>query len=717
MVGVDGTVPAVNSILTMGDAQGNTEWSTSIQAASVSTPAVYLDGPLGTDGLLTYDGTNLLVNGAPVVGGGGATGPSGPSGPTGPTGAGTTGATGPSGPAGGPTGPTGPTGAGTTGETGATGATGVIGETGATGPTGVGVTGATGPAGSGSGGGFMGAGQWTYVAGGSISDTQTSIVGSTLQVGDNPTNGAVGDTFLANLLSLISAYGSTDIILSQGTLYSHVTISAPSTITNGYSFTVSPEPPAGWTNATITFFTYNSNPFIQGPATVLAPPAGIASITLAGTTTGCGLFLEGAGGTANWCFIHPDEGYGALHLGGSTANRHVLVISDSVGGAPGPLSVTVNSDLTVISPGTVGNALHMSTTATGSTITQGVASGGIVSIGSSQAFPNTLQVYDGTGGIPGRAGGGIDVYGRSSGTTFAPLYLGGAGTSNTGVICMDTTADARLVLGAHNSVDNIVLTDTLTTINTDVQIRNGDQLPNSLNISTTATGATIMQSIASGGTISIGTSQAYQDTLRISDRPSPNPPYGANNYIEIQGNGVTSAGLFLSGAQGVFQECFIYPNGTSGSKLTLGSSLANTNAFLISDSLTTFNKPVTVPAPLGLSASLNGPLRTTALGATTVGGTSKDLLAFSGVAGMYMIMVSGDGTNYQDNNSLSSFVTATFMWDGNAITAGGAAGTSQVLVYPKPATAFNQLPTGFSIVSITNNLYLKAEYIGPLFTF
>lgn len=91
------------------------------------------------NGLLTYNGTNLLLNGNAVAGS------------TGPTGFGATGPTGPQGTASdtGATGATGPTGFGATGPTGVTGATGPTGRdgTGPTGPTGFGATGNTGPTG------------------------------------------------------------------------------------------------------------------------------------------------------------------------------------------------------------------------------------------------------------------------------------------------------------------------------------------------------------------------------------------------------------------------------------------------------------------------------------------------------------------------------------------------------------------------------------------
>jgi hypothetical protein len=78
----DRSFPAVGSLLVTDTENGHTVWTQDICANSVT-----LNGPMGDDGTLTYDGTNLLVNGVPVGGGGGGpTGPTGPRGYTGPIG-------------------------------------------------------------------------------------------------------------------------------------------------------------------------------------------------------------------------------------------------------------------------------------------------------------------------------------------------------------------------------------------------------------------------------------------------------------------------------------------------------------------------------------------------------------------------------------------------------------------------------------------------------
>ena len=134
----DWTYPEVGGVMAVSDWRGTVE-----PTLDPSITSLALMGPTGATGTLTFNGTNLLINGSPITGGGvqGPTGPVGPTGSAGPTGpTGTMGPTGPTGPTG-PLGATGPIGStGPKGSTGPTGATGSVGPTGPTGPAGGGNT-------------------------------------------------------------------------------------------------------------------------------------------------------------------------------------------------------------------------------------------------------------------------------------------------------------------------------------------------------------------------------------------------------------------------------------------------------------------------------------------------------------------------------------------------------------------------------------------------
>jgi hypothetical protein len=83
-----------------------------------------------------------------------------------------------------------------------------------------------------------------------------------------------------------------------------------------------------------------------------------------------------------------------------------------------------------------------------------------------------------------------------------------------------------------------------------------------------ATTSVISQTVASGGTVEIGSSSAYNGTLTVSDVPKNN----AATYVEINGT-AGAVPLFIAAAQGGGGASYIYPDGTGGTQsLNLGSS-------------------------------------------------------------------------------------------------------------------------------------------------
>lgn len=93
------------------------------------------------------------------------------------------------------------------------------------------------------------------------------------------------------------------------------------------------------------------------------------------------------------------------------------------------------------------------------------------------------------------------------------------------------------------------------------------------------TSSQIVQTIASGGVVEIGSSQAYLGTLQVSDVAKN----GSANYVEINGT-AGSVPLFLSAAQGVGGNCYIYPDSPGGaSVMNVGSSQINPSAISMTD--------------------------------------------------------------------------------------------------------------------------------------
>jgi hypothetical protein len=107
---------------------------------------------------------------------------------------------------------------------------------------------------------------------------------------------------------------------------------------------------------------------------------------------------------------------------------------------------------------------------------------------------------------------------------------------------------------------------------------------NGINIQVTGnTTGEIYDSVATQGTLSIGSSAAFTDTLSVSDVPIPSP--ATANYVQING-AAGQVPLVLNGAQGSGGGCGIYPKSASGisSSLNLGASLLTTGAVKIQQS-------------------------------------------------------------------------------------------------------------------------------------
>jgi hypothetical protein len=104
---------------------------------------------------------------------------------------------------------------------------------------------------------------------------------------------------------------------------------------------------------------------------------------------------------------------------------------------------------------------------------------------------------------------------------------------------------------------------------------------NGINIQVTGnTTGEIYDSVATQGTLSIGSSAAFTNTLSVSDVTIPSP--ATANYVQING-AAGQVPLVINGAQGSGGGCGIYPKSASGitSSLNLGASLLTTGAVKI----------------------------------------------------------------------------------------------------------------------------------------
>ena len=80
--------------------------------------------------------------------------------------------------------------------------------------------------------------------------------------------------------------------------------------------------------------------------------------------------------------------------------------------------------------------------------------------------------------------------------------------------------------------------------------------------------------------------------------------------------------------------------------------------------------------------------------------------------------------NYNDSATAESCCSAFFIWTNTlntggtpGIFGGGAAGTSSIMLRPKPSPDSTLLPTGFEIKELFAPVYIGAIYYGPFFSF
>jgi len=177
----------------------------------------------------------------------------------------------------------------------------------------------------------------------------------------------------------------------------------------------------------------------------------------------------------------------------------------------------------------------------------------------------------------------------------------------------------------------------------------------------TQTGATtseIYQQVATGGSLNIGSSSTFPNTLKVSDVSY----LGAGNYVEILG-APTFAPLFLSGAQGGAQQCGIHPDIGTGGQLLLGSSNTSSNQLQITDTTVQFNVIPNINTTLITTSA-----RIPASGTMT---SNTDYYITNPTAvGLYAIVVNVDNTAAGTNNAQVSSIA---YWNGSIWDFGGSA--------------------------------------------
>jgi len=194
----------------------------------------------------------------------------------------------------------------------------------------------------------------------------------------------------------------------------------------------------------------------------------------------------------------------------------------------------------------------------------------------------------------------------------------------------------------------------------------------------TANTSKVTQTLAAGGSMAIGSSVANPAGLLVSDIVTS----GFANHVEVAGQpGVAS--LFLAGAQGGANECYVFPSVATTGIQYVGSSVANTQAITVTDTATTIKNLGGAPQTL---------LATTTIPA---GNITQQTGTFPNPVGegLYAVVGCAASTNQpsrQQQFSVIAYVNATgqVQMGGSVFSdAGSIGGTDGLLVYPQQGGA------------------------------
>ena len=290
----------------------------------------------------------------------------------------------------------------------------------------------------------------------------------------------------------------------------------------------------------------------------------------------------------------------------------------------------------------------------------------------------------GSAGVPGGSGaitvGGFGTVYRAAVLDNSGVFQIGLNSSAPPVIQYDSQVTHQLLLGDKSGAASASVQTNVPFIVRDYT--NDPTVANGLGMEVASpTLSTIANTLASGGTLNIGSSLAASSTLVVSDVPS----HGAANYIQVKG-GVGSVPLFVSGAQGIGGTCYIFPDAVppTASQLRLGSDSSNSDVLLISSSAVTVGTQAIPPVYPCMVARQALPPPAIAY---SVGSYS---LTMAGLPdGLYLATVYPVGAGTTDLNTLGSCFSTNFVVKGGLCVRGGAAtnNTGDVVMYPASGLA------------------------------
>ena len=320
----------------------------------------------------------------------------------------------------------------------------------------------------------------------------------------------------------------------------------------------------------------------------------------------------------------------------------------------------------------------------------------------------------GSAGVPGGSGaitvGGFGTVYRAAVLDNSGVFQIGLNSSAPPVIQYDSQVTHQLLLGDKSGAASASVQTNVPFIVRDYT--NDPTVANGLGMEVASpTLSTIANTLASGGTLNIGSSLAASSTLVVSDVPS----HGAANYIQVKG-GVGSVPLFVSGAQGIGGTCYIFPDAVppTASQLRLGSDSSNSDVVLISSSAVTVGTlgiPPVYPCSTARVALAPG------AGPTFAHGQATYILPISGLNdGMYSMMVYPvpGSAGPTDLNTLGACFSTMFIMKGGLCVYGGVGQNRIGDVYSFPSSGLGSITFNIAVAA---NFFLAIDFFqlsGPV---
>lgn len=274
--------------------------------------------------------------------------------------------------------------------------------------------------------------------------------------------------------------------------------------------------------------------------------------------------------------------------------------------------------------------------------------------------------------------------------------------ANEGQLQVQANATGTSYLTVDTVNNNVVLGDLANTgtvnVNCGLVIKDSAGGANALGISpTSATNTVIVQTIASGGKVTIGSSLAQVTTLNVTET-------GGNGYVEVLGRGSANGVLIAGGVN----QALVTTNTASGGQMSIGcSNSGNYDAIIITDTpqASTVIKNLIPPAiSTGNNVYFAGPFN-------TGGNTIPAPIGLA--AGVYLMMVNGVTASYFAQGATLAYWTGSVWGSGAAIvSANNGAGVLQI--QPDPSVAGGLFYNNTSGGSLTASLILIPLFVGNI---